>query len=204
MERDTVRGPTGADSLGADGKPIEEVHARHILVKVTPNDADIDRTQDLANKVRDQAAKGGDFGALAKKYSTYRGNAQPDGDVGFLSLGSLQPNIRAGVENLKPGEVSQVLPNQQGFNIFKLLEKKARKRLRGRRDQGRAAGRGGRRPVPREVRCVAQDASEQGADRVPQPVAGVAAARRRDDRIRARDHALRRAPRARRRVVAYG
>jgi len=124
MERDTVRGPNGADSLGADGKPIEEVHARHILVKVTPNDADIDRAQDLANKLREQVAHGGDFGALAKKYSTYRGNVQPDGDVGFLSLGSLQPNIRAGLENLKPGEVSDVLPNQQGFNIFKLLEKK--------------------------------------------------------------------------------
>jgi len=124
MERDTVRGPNGADSLGADGKPIAEVHARHILVKVTPTDADVTRAQTLSQNVRDQAAKGGDFGALAKKYSTYRGPASADGDVGFLSLGSLQPNIRAGLEPLKPGEVSQVLPNQQGFNIFKLLERK--------------------------------------------------------------------------------
>ena len=44
--------------------------------------------------------------------------------MGFLSLGSLQPSIRAGLEPLKVGEVSQVLPNQQGFNIFKVLEKK--------------------------------------------------------------------------------
>jgi peptidyl-prolyl cis-trans isomerase SurA len=124
MERDTVRGPNGADSLGADGKPIVEVHARHILVKVTPTDADVNRAQTLSQNVRDQAAKGGDFGALAKRYSTYRGPASADGDVGFLSLGSLQPNIRAGLEPLKPGEVSPVLPNQQGFNIFKLLERK--------------------------------------------------------------------------------
>jgi len=124
MERDTVRGPDGKDSLNADRKPIEEVHARHILVKVTPNDDDVARTQKLAQTVRDQAAKGGDFATLVKKYSTYRGPASADGDVGFLSLGSLQPSIRAGLENLKVGEVSPVLPNSQGFNIFKVLERK--------------------------------------------------------------------------------
>jgi len=124
IERDTVRGPTGVDSLGADGKPIEEVHARHILVKVTPTDADVDRASDLAKSVREQALKGADFTALVKRYSTYRGPSSPDGDVGFMSLGQLQPNIRAGLESLKIGEISEVLPNQQGFNIFKLLERK--------------------------------------------------------------------------------
>ena len=124
MERDTVRGPNGADSLGADGKPIVEVHARHILVKVTPTEDDVERAQKLALSVRDQAAKGGDFAALVRKYSTYRGPASPDGDVGFLSLGALQPSIRAGLDPLKVGEVSQVLPNAQGFNIFKVLERK--------------------------------------------------------------------------------
>jgi peptidyl-prolyl cis-trans isomerase SurA len=124
MERDTVRGPNGADSTGADGKPIVEVHARHILVRVTPTDDDVKRTESLAQNVRGQAAKGGDFATLVKKYSTYRGPASADGDVGFLSLGSLEPTIRAGLEPLKMGEVSQVLPNRQGFNIFKVLEKK--------------------------------------------------------------------------------
>jgi len=124
MERDTVRGPNGADSLGADGKPIVEVHARHILVKVTPTDDDVARAQKLAQSVRDQAAKGADFAGLVRKYSTYRGPASADGDVGFLSLGALQPSIRAGLDPLKVGEVSQVLPNAQGFNIFKVLERK--------------------------------------------------------------------------------
>jgi peptidyl-prolyl cis-trans isomerase SurA len=124
MERDTVRGPNGADSLGADGKPIDEVHARHILVRVTPTEADVERAQKLAQSVRDQAAKGGDFGSLVRKHSTYRGPASADGDVGFLSLGALQPSIRAGLAPLKVGDVSPVLPNAQGFNIFKVLERK--------------------------------------------------------------------------------
>jgi parvulin-like peptidyl-prolyl isomerase len=59
-----------------------------------------------------------------KKYSQYQGATTPDGDVGFLSVAQLQPNIRAGLEPLKVGEVSDVLPNAQGFNIFKLTDKK--------------------------------------------------------------------------------
>jgi peptidyl-prolyl cis-trans isomerase SurA len=124
IERDTVRSPAGKDSLDSDGGPLVEVHARHILVKVTPSDADVDRAFELAKKVREQAAKGGDYAALVKKYSTYVGKTGPGGDVGFLSLGQMQPNIRAGLENLKIGEVSEVLPNAQGFNIFKLSDRK--------------------------------------------------------------------------------
>src|SRR5256885_10320793 len=78
MERDTVRGPNGADSLGADGKPIEEVHARHILVKVTPDDNDVDRASDLAGKRPAQAANGGAFAPLANRSSRDRDPASPD------------------------------------------------------------------------------------------------------------------------------
>jgi peptidyl-prolyl cis-trans isomerase SurA len=122
LERDTVRSPAGVDSLDADGAPLIEVHARHILVKATPDDKDIDRAFELANKLRAQAAKGGDFAALVQRYSTYAGKADANGDVGFLSLGQMQPSIRAGLEPLKPGEVSEVLPNPQGFNIFKVTD----------------------------------------------------------------------------------
>jgi peptidyl-prolyl cis-trans isomerase SurA len=124
IERDTVRSPAGKDSTDADGKPIVEVHARHILVKVTPSDADVDRAFELAKKVRQQASKGGDFAALVKRYSTFSGQASADGDVGFLSLAQMQPGIRAGLEPLKLGEVSEVLPNAQGFNIFKVNDRK--------------------------------------------------------------------------------
>ena len=101
------------------------MHARHILVKVAPTDADVQRAFELAKKVRDQAAaKGADYAALVKRHSMYQGNAGPDGDVGFLSLGQLPPNIRAALDPLQVGDVSEVLTNQQGFNIFKVNERK--------------------------------------------------------------------------------
>ena len=124
IERDTVRSPAGKDSVDADGKPIVEVHARHILVKVTPSDADVDRAFELAKKVREQAVKGMDFAALVRKHSSFAGQASADGDLGFLSLGQMQPAIRAGLEPLKIGDVSEVLSNAQGFNIFKVNDRK--------------------------------------------------------------------------------
>ncbi len=123
LERDTVKTVAGRDSLNAKGVPVLEAHARHILVKVTPTEQDIARTKALAERVRSEAAKGTNFGTLVRRYSQYDGASGPDGDVGFVSLGSLQPNIRAGLDSLEVGEVSEVLTNAAGFNIFKVTDR---------------------------------------------------------------------------------
>jgi peptidyl-prolyl cis-trans isomerase SurA len=124
IERDTLKASDGRDSLDADGKAIPEAHARHILAKVAIDSTDVDRARKLAEKVHAEAVKGGDFTALVKRYSKYQGPATPDGDIGFVSTGTLSPAIRAGVNPLKSGEISPVLVNPRGFNIFKLLDRK--------------------------------------------------------------------------------
>ncbi|MFI5370811.1 MAG: peptidylprolyl isomerase, partial [Candidatus Eisenbacteria bacterium] len=124
MDRDTVKTIAHQDSIGADGKPVMEVHARHILVKVELTDADAQRAKKLADQIKSQLDRGLDFGTLAQKYSQYKGPHSADGDVGFVSLGTLAPNIRAGLDSLKIGEVSQILPNRTGFNIFKVTDRK--------------------------------------------------------------------------------
>jgi parvulin-like peptidyl-prolyl isomerase len=123
MERDTMRTAAGRDSLDDDGTPVLEAHARHILVKVEIDSTDILRARTLADRVHAEAAKGSDFTALVKRYSRYAGPASPEGDLGFVSLATLSPAIRAGLEPLKAGEVSDVLVNQRGFNIFKVADR---------------------------------------------------------------------------------
>ena len=123
LERDTVKTVAGADSLDEGHKPVQEAHARHVLIRVTPNDADITRAQGLAERVRDQARKGTEFGTLVRRYSKYQGPADANGDVGFVSLGTLQPQIRAGLDTLEIGQVSDVLSNPAGFNVFKLVDR---------------------------------------------------------------------------------
>ena len=43
--------------------------------------------------------------------------------MGFISMARLQPEIRAGLDTLEIGQVSELLPNAVGFNIFKLLDR---------------------------------------------------------------------------------
>ena len=124
MERDTVKTRAGRDSLGREGKPVLEAHVRHILVRVPVTDDDAKRAKKLADRVRAEAGKGTDFGTLSRRYSKYAGPHDDNGDVGFVSMGSLQPVIRTGLDSLEVGQISDVLPNQSGYNIFKVVDRK--------------------------------------------------------------------------------
>ena len=125
IERDTLKTRTGRDSLDRQGRPAVEVHARHILSRVELTDADVEKARLQAEKIRAEAVKpGADFGALAKKYSKFEGPQGEGGDLGFLPVNTLQPAIRAGLDSLKNGQISQVLVNRAGFNIFKLYDRK--------------------------------------------------------------------------------
>jgi parvulin-like peptidyl-prolyl isomerase len=125
LDRDTLRTRTGRDSLDRQGKPLLEAHIRHVLIRVPLTDDDVDRSRKLAEKVHADAVAGKDFSALAKQYSRYAGPHTDDGDIGFIPLSQLQPNIRAGLDSLRVGGVSEVLVNQAGFNVFKVTERKA-------------------------------------------------------------------------------
>lgn len=124
IERDTLKTRAGRDSLGRDGKVLLEAHARHILIRVPVTDDDAKRARKLAERVRSEAVKGASFPTLVRRYSKYPGPQSEDGDVGFVSMASLQPAIRTGIDTLEIGQISEVLPNQSGFNIFKVTDRK--------------------------------------------------------------------------------
>jgi peptidyl-prolyl cis-trans isomerase SurA len=123
LDRDTMKTVAGKDSLDHDGKPQLEAHIRHILIRVPVGDDDIARSRKVADRVHDEAIKGTNFVTLVHRYSRYQGPASEDGDLGFVSLGTLQPTIRNGIDTLAIGDISEVLPNQVGFNIFKVTDR---------------------------------------------------------------------------------
>jgi peptidyl-prolyl cis-trans isomerase SurA len=124
LDRDTLKTRAKRDSLDAQGRPVVEVHARHVLARVELTEADVARARKKAERVRAEVLKGADFAQLVGRYSEYQGPQSAGGDLGFLSLGTMQPQIRAGLDSVKVGDVSEVLVNRAGFNIFKVMDRK--------------------------------------------------------------------------------
>jgi len=100
-----------------------EIHARHILFRVQPSEADANRSKAQIEQIRAQAVKGVDFGTLARRYSKYRGPAASDGDLGFLPLNVFSADFRAALDTLELGQVSPPLLNPQGFHLFKVNDR---------------------------------------------------------------------------------
>jgi len=90
----------------------EQVHARHILV---PTAAE-------AQAILTQLRNGGDFAALAKKYSKDEASAPNGGDLGWFPKGVMEPNFENVAFQLKVGEISQVVTTQFGFHIVQVME----------------------------------------------------------------------------------
>jgi peptidyl-prolyl cis-trans isomerase SurA len=125
LDRDTLKTVAKTDSLGGDGKPLLEAHARHILIRVPLVDDDAQRALKLAQRVDTEARKGTDFATLVRRYSHYSGQSDASGDIGFVALNTLQENLRTGIDTLETGQVSEPLANAVGYNIFKITDRKS-------------------------------------------------------------------------------
>lgn len=83
----------------------------HILIK----------DEAKAKEVRERAAKGEDFAALAKEFSEDPGSKEQGGTLGFTMYNTdkLYPEFVAGMNVLKEGEVSPLVQSQAGYHIIK-------------------------------------------------------------------------------------
>jgi len=91
------------------------VHASHILF----DEAD----KATADKVLAEVKAGGDFAALAKKYSKDPASAANGGDLGWPTT-PFVAEFQAAAEKLKPGEISALVKTQFGWHIIKVVEKR--------------------------------------------------------------------------------
>jgi peptidyl-prolyl cis-trans isomerase D len=96
------------EHLGTYTTP-EQVRASHILLKTEgKNDAEV---KAKAEGILKEAKAGGDFAALAKKYSEDDSNAKQGGDLDYFSRGRMVPEFETAAFNLQPGEISGLVEN---------------------------------------------------------------------------------------------
>ena len=70
--------------------------------------------------------QGEDFGSLAQNYSEDTASAPNGGDLGFVpesALANANPELRKGILEMTPGQVSPVIHTQEGYRIIKLISK---------------------------------------------------------------------------------
>jgi hypothetical protein len=99
---------------------LDEVHARHILIRVESPDSK-EEARKQAQTILDRVHGGEDFASLAKQYS-HDGSKDEGGDLGFFGRGAMVPEFEKAAFSLKPGEVSDLVETQFGFHIIKVEE----------------------------------------------------------------------------------
>ncbi len=116
---------TGAEPLSgvADNHSVQQIHARHILIKVNQLvSADEAKRKLLALKQRIQN-NSATFEDLAKTHSNDT-SANRGGDLGWIYPGDTVPEFEKTLVSLQPGEISDPVETQFGFHLIQVLEKK--------------------------------------------------------------------------------
>ena len=101
----------------------EQVRASHILIRTEGKDEATAKAK--AEDVLKQAKAGADFGALAKKYSEDEVSAKNNGDLDYIGRGKMVPEFDQVAFTLQPGQISDIVKTQFGFDIIKVTDKKA-------------------------------------------------------------------------------
>ncbi|HEY5299278.1 MAG TPA: peptidylprolyl isomerase [Acetobacteraceae bacterium] len=98
----------------ANKPPVEEVHAKHILVD----------SEAQAKDIITQLKAGADFDTLAKKYSKDASGTQGD-DLGFFKQSDMVPEFAAAAFAMQPGQFSQTpVHTQFGWHVIKVIERR--------------------------------------------------------------------------------
>ena len=104
-----------------------QVHLSHILVAVDPawNSEQKKGAADKTATLRERLVEGEDFARLAARYSDDNQSREQGGDLGWFSPGQLVAALEKKIEALKDGEVSPVIEDRFGFQIIRVVERKA-------------------------------------------------------------------------------
>lgn len=114
----------------------ERVRARHILIGTPRPGPDgkvdqkgVDEARTKAQDVLKQVRAGGDFAALANKYSTDPGNEDPQthakkgGELGWFQKGQMVPEFEKVAFAQSKGQISDPVQTDYGFHIIQTEEK---------------------------------------------------------------------------------
>jgi foldase protein PrsA len=119
----TLKQIYGWDLNDLNGVVYKQLLAKDLQDKVTSDPAVDAAAKAKAQGLVTQIKNGADFTDLAKKNSQ-ASDASGGGDLGFFTKGQLPAELQSAAEALQPGQVSDPVKDQYGYEILKVIEKK--------------------------------------------------------------------------------
>ena len=112
------------DSRGIETVEVEEVNARHILVKPSIILSD-QKAEKMLQEFRTKLIEGEeDFAKLAKQYSEDPGSALKGGVLGWNDPSIYVPEFKDALSTLKKDEYSQPIRTVHGWHLIQLIERR--------------------------------------------------------------------------------
>jgi peptidyl-prolyl cis-trans isomerase SurA len=109
---------------GAERTMVDQLHARHILLR--PNEIlDDDATKQKLIGVRAQIVGGDDFATVARAVSDDPASAADGGDLGWISPGDTVPEFENVLATSPLGELSQPIKSRYGWHLIEVLERRS-------------------------------------------------------------------------------
>jgi hypothetical protein len=125
IQADTVVTPEEAQAwYEASGEGVR-FRARHIMLQYPPQASQEQRDSVRARltDLRDQIRGGASFEDLARRFSQDPGSAPQGGDLGYFQPGDLVQPFEDAVNELEPGEVSDVVETPMGLHLIRLEDR---------------------------------------------------------------------------------
>ncbi|MFC1549848.1 peptidylprolyl isomerase [Candidatus Neomarinimicrobiota bacterium] len=104
-----------------------QIKLRHLLVTISPNDQEKQKTRALLDSLRLEIINGASFETLAATYSQDPGSRNSGGALGLVKRGSLVSAFEETAFLLEPGEVSNVVETTFGYHIIQTTAKQGEK-----------------------------------------------------------------------------
>jgi parvulin-like peptidyl-prolyl isomerase len=114
---------------------FEQVHARHILIRVQgspspvrPGQKDLTEEEALAKvqDLRKRILAGEDFAKLAREESDDSGSGANGGDLGSFRHGQMVPTFEQAAFAMQPGDLSEPVKSPFGYHLIKVEAKESK------------------------------------------------------------------------------
>ena len=101
---------------------IEQIHARHILIKLSEVMSETDGKLKM-DGIKERLDNGEKFEVIARQYSE-DGSASNGGDLGWVNPGDTVPPFEKAMNELKDNQISEPVRSPFGWHVIQVLERR--------------------------------------------------------------------------------